>query len=348
MINKPIVSVIMSFYKEDLDFIKIAIRSILEQTLTNLEFIIINDNPLDTLIDDYINSILKLDNRIIYKRNPQNIGLTKSLNVGINISNGYYIARMDADDISHPDRLMQQLSFLKNHPEVIAVGSWAHIINEEGIRIKSVKKSTTSTELKAKLIFESPLIHPVIMFKKETGGKVWKYNPSFKYSQDYELFSRMCHKGEIANLPKYLIYYRISQNQISKKYDIEQKKYAVMVQEFLLSSFNIELTPKEEDIFYSLTRNIGNTKSNSEEIELFLLKLNKNLSKTKYYIKNTVQGYIIHIYAIHLTHKYFLSNALFKLFIFQIKIKQYNLYALFSLIANNKLWQYNKIHKYQI
>ena len=114
--NFPIISVIMSVYNEPLDWVQESIDSILQQTFGNFEFIIINDNPNNKELFDFLITNKIKDNRIIIINNDENIGLTKSLNKGLERAKGEYIARMDADDISLPERLEKQINFLNtNH-----------------------------------------------------------------------------------------------------------------------------------------------------------------------------------------------------------------------------------------
>src|SRR5699024_5416050 len=121
-------SIIMSVYNANEEHLRDAIESILRQTFKKFEFLIIDDaseNNVDKLITSF------RDSRIIYLKNERNIGLTKSLNKGIKISKGKYIARIDSDDIAYPDRLQKQFDYLENHPEVGVLGSQAKLIGDK-------------------------------------------------------------------------------------------------------------------------------------------------------------------------------------------------------------------------
>lgn len=120
------VSVVMSIYNEQESWLKMSIDSILHQTYSNFEFIIVNDNPQRTLNRNLIEHYQKLDERIVYIENHVNIGLTKSLNLAIAVAKGDYIARMDADDYSFPTRLEKQITFLSKNCDIIAVGTWVN------------------------------------------------------------------------------------------------------------------------------------------------------------------------------------------------------------------------------
>ena len=117
------VSVLMSVYNEPEEWMRVAIDSILGQTFTDFEFIIINDNPKRKLNREILSDYAKQDKRIVILENEENIGLTKSLNKGLKVAKGKYIARMDADDISLSDRLEKQVNFMEEHPEVGVCGA---------------------------------------------------------------------------------------------------------------------------------------------------------------------------------------------------------------------------------
>ena len=115
------ISVIMPTYNTELSILKEAVESILTQTVPDFEFIIIDDGSANGS-DEYLNSLR--DERIRIIRNPQNIGITKSLNIGLKEATGKYIARMDADDISMPTRFEKQYAYMESHPDVVMCGSW--------------------------------------------------------------------------------------------------------------------------------------------------------------------------------------------------------------------------------
>ena len=125
------VSVVMSVFSEPRNWLKKAINSILDQTFSDFEFIIINDNPIRKENYLFLKEIQQKDSRIIIIENKENIGLTKSLNKGLSVARGTYIARMDADDISFPTRLEKQYLFMEANSGVIACGAWARTIGKE-------------------------------------------------------------------------------------------------------------------------------------------------------------------------------------------------------------------------
>ena len=130
--NRPKVSVVMSFYKEPLQWMNLALDSILDQTFRDFEIILICDNPDYKEGIAYAQKRAEQDSRVRLIINDTNIGLTKSLNKGIRLAEGKYIARMDADDIAFPQRFEKQVEFLENNPDVSVCASDVHIINAEG------------------------------------------------------------------------------------------------------------------------------------------------------------------------------------------------------------------------
>jgi glycosyltransferase involved in cell wall biosynthesis len=191
-----------------------SIKSILEQTYEKIEFIIIDDAS-NQKTKEILNIFSSQDERIVVYENRKNIGLTRSLNLGIKISTGKYIARQDSDDISEPNRLKTQLNYLRNHPNVGIVGSWSYIINEENQRIGYSRPPETNCFIKWSLLFDNCVNHPTILMRKSLLSCENLYNENIRYAQDYDFFSRMIKKTEINNLNKYLYNKRVHKNMIS-------------------------------------------------------------------------------------------------------------------------------------
>jgi glycosyltransferase involved in cell wall biosynthesis len=197
------VSIVMSVYNAE-RYLREAIDSILTQTFSNFEFIIVNDGSTDNslqIIESY------KDERIVLL-NQENTGLAKALNKGIDFSKGRFIARMDADDISLPTRLQKQYDFLKRNPEYIAVGSSAIIIDVNGNYIFTSFIATTDDEAKKNLP-KTPFYHSAVMFQKKEFLKAGKYCEAMLKSQDTVLFNRMAKYGKFYNIKEPLLRYRI-------------------------------------------------------------------------------------------------------------------------------------------
>lgn len=198
-------------------YINEAIESILKQTFKNFEFIIIDDCSNDDTLN-LIKNYAHQDNRINLIQNKVNKGLTKSLNIGIEHAKGKYIARMDADDISHPERLKTQYNFLEKNEEIILVGTSGFTINENGDIIEERDVPLTHKEIEKVIMVVNPMIHSSVMFRKEKIRYIGGYNEDFKKVQDYELWFRSIYNEyRMANLSDRLIYYRTNNKYFERK-----------------------------------------------------------------------------------------------------------------------------------
>ncbi len=274
--NTPKISVIMSVYKEPLDWIKQSIDSILQQTFRDFEFIIICDNPENTEAIALLRDYEMQDVRIKLLFNEQNIGLTKSLNRGLSIAKGDYIARMDADDISRKDRFAIQYKYMQEHPEVDVCGSWCRLFgNHHFLSMRIKKMPQNNNEIIAGLLFENPIIHPTVMFKKNINKKIVRYNEAAIRSQDYRLwFDLSLEKAYFHNINKCLVNYRVSANQISTKYSSIQRETSGALRSKLLRTINPHITDEEVIIHNDLITT--NTSGFSLEQKMsYLLNLNK-------------------------------------------------------------------------
>ena len=219
--NKPKISVIMSVYNGD-KYIHKAIDSILNQTYKNFEFLIIDDYSNDSTID-IINTYN--DGRIKLISNQSNIGLTKSLNKGIELSNGEFIARQDADDISDITRFEKQIEYLIENEDIAILGTQAKTINEKGnltIPPMGWLRPVKEDEIKWFCMFNSPFIHSSVMMRKKIiWGEFKGYDPNHRTSQDYELWSRIVYKYKCENLNETLVSFRSHSNSVSSNYSIK-------------------------------------------------------------------------------------------------------------------------------
>lgn len=206
------ISVVMSVYNAD-KYLKESIDSILQQTYTDFEFIIINDGSTDKT-DEIINTYL--DKRIIYIKNKQNLGLPASLNKGIKLAKGKYIARMDSDDISLPIRFEKQLDYMENNPQCVLLGASVQFF---GNKNKIGKITGDSKELFYKYLTGGIMVfHPVAMFRRSIVIENNEfYNEQYTSSQDFDLWNRLKHYGSVENLSEVLLNYRSHEESISSK-----------------------------------------------------------------------------------------------------------------------------------
>lgn len=216
----------MSVYSGE-RYLRDSVESILNQSFSDFEFIIVDDGSTDSS-SEILESYAAQDERLRLLRNASNLGLTRSLNKGLELACGEYVARQDADDISLPERFMSQVRFLGEHPEIGVVGSWITNIDETGQR--DVCKTPTSSALIGwTLLFSNCMAHPSIMFRRSLVRDGVFYRPEITYGQDYDLWARISSKTKLANLPECLVFRRKHQRAISTRHDQEQAERAKAV-----------------------------------------------------------------------------------------------------------------------
>lgn len=220
----PSVSVIMGVFNGE-DFLRESLESILQQSFCDFELIVINDGSTDRsleILSEYKDQRLKIIN------NKKNLGLTCSLNIGIDNAVGKYIARQDADDRSCRSRLEMQVRYLNENEEVGLVGSWVGFIGDKGDWIKEWRTPISHEEIVAGLQVGSCFAHGAVMMRREVVKKVGGYDPYFRYSQDYDLWLRLIHETRMANIPMVLYELRRFNGTISRKYTEAQAFYALL------------------------------------------------------------------------------------------------------------------------
>ena len=219
------ISVIMSTYKEDERLLRESIESILNQTYRDFEYIIILDYPDNDVHKSVIEEYAIKDDRIHFYINEKNMGLTDSLNRGLSLCHGEYIARMDADDISLPDRLERQMEYLeKNHYDLI--GGITEMINENGSLLYSIKSVPTDPKkINKALRYSQCIAHPTWLGRKE----VFEKNSGYRHMplcEDYDFTLRAVLNGfVISNLNEAVLKYRMTSNSISRSNLFEQYLY---------------------------------------------------------------------------------------------------------------------------
>ena len=229
-----LISVVLPVFNGD-KYLSEAIESILNQTYINFEFIIINDGSTDNSLTIIENYRVK-DNRIVVI-SQENKGLIASLNEGIRIANGSYIARMDADDISLPGRFEEQIGFMEENSLDIC-GTSIQLFNEkQEYSIWNYPKE--DKDIKFLLMFMSTFAHPSVLMKKEIFNAL-KYQ-EFKHAEDYKLWTDIALSGfRMGNLNKVLLKYRYHSEQTSKKNNYEQRTRAFEISQTYLNAINDE------------------------------------------------------------------------------------------------------------
>lgn len=205
----PRISVILPAYNAK-QYIEQAVESILNQTFTDFELIILNDGSTDNT-PEIIKHYADADKRVVFVDNTVNRGLIAVLNQGLDMARGEFIARMDADDISLPQRFEKQVAYLETHPDVGVLGTLIQGFGKfdlPGIQIPVV----TALDL----LKDAYVAHPSVMLRKSLVDKYnLRYNPEYKHCEDLELWSRMIFLTKIHNIMEVLLMYRITGDNIS-------------------------------------------------------------------------------------------------------------------------------------
>lgn len=234
----PKISVVMPFYNAE-KYIAASIESILQQSFSDFEFIIINDCSTDNS-DEIVKKYLS-DNRIIYIVNENRRGIVVNLNLGLFVASSDIICRMDGDDIAAPMRLQKQYEFLKNNPDVAAVGSYVSIIDEHGKKIDYRTKPTDTIFIKKNILTYSPLVHPATMFRKEAVIKVGGYRDLYENHEDLDLWARLiCNGYVISNISEYLLLYRYHKNSTAHQTKKNAQEY-YRLQQQTVKDFNLKI-----------------------------------------------------------------------------------------------------------
>lgn len=209
--GSPRVSVIMPFLNAE-QFIEEAIQSVLAQTFTDWELLLIDDGSSDGSTSIAQTYAQRHGHRVRYLEHEGHLtrGASASRNLGLTRARGEYVAILDADDIAEPTRLKKQVAYMNHNPEVALLGSWYREINSSGKEIQSIRKPCAHLDILWNLLFYSPFLHSSVMFRKNVVlAKVGGYDESLSTSQDYELWTRIARHFEMANLREYLVRYRV-------------------------------------------------------------------------------------------------------------------------------------------
>ncbi|MBE2192951.1 MAG: glycosyltransferase [Anaerolinea sp.] len=220
----PRVSVLMSVYNGE-RYLREAVDSILNQTFTDFEFIIVDDGSTDgtaQILDSYS------DPRIVRINNEKNLGLAASLNIGIDRAQGEYIARMDADDVSLPHRFETQVKYMGNHPEIDFLGTNLRYMDENSIlsekRLYFESSPLSSTYLKWRLLWGNPLAHPTMLMRRSTLNHYsLRYDPQFSSAQDYDLWTRAARVCNFVAISEVCLVRRKHTSSIASTRNYEQR-----------------------------------------------------------------------------------------------------------------------------
>ncbi len=238
--SNPGVSVLLPVYNSA-SYLRESIESILNQSFKEFELLIMCEPCTDGSIE-----IIKSykDSRIIHIQNEKRLGLANSLNKGIELARGEYIARMDADDISLPERFAAQVMFMEKHPEIGICGTWVATIGKHSG--KSWTPPIDDATIRCQLLFNVPLVHPSVMMRRSLFTDLHLQYPAYAYAEDYALWAQASRCTTFAHIPEILLSYRLHDCQMGQVQWMEQITYTKRVQRDLLE--RLGLHPTEEEI----------------------------------------------------------------------------------------------------
>ena len=232
MTFSPLISVVMSVYNGE-KYIPGAIQSILNQTFSDFEFIIINDGSTDST-STILHRSEQVDGRIrVYHQ--ENRGLIASLNRGCRLARGKYIARMDADDLSLPERLARQVHYMKAHPAIGVLGTWIEYIDESGTSVGDWPMSTVPALIAWSLCFGTCLAHPSVIMRRDVVERLGFYRPDALHAEDYDLWARASVVTQIANIPEILLRRRIWKESVCSRHLPAQEQNVLKVMHSIIT-----------------------------------------------------------------------------------------------------------------
>lgn len=272
--NKPLVTVLMPCYNA-MPFLIEALESIIHQTYTNLEILCINDGSTDET-GEVLERYAKQDQRIKVVHNETNLKLIKTLNRGVLLANGEYIARMDADDIAVSDRIQIQIDYFDQHPEIDVVCSASFNMTEEG-RVFSENRPRNFTpigSLYASFMFV-PIGHPEVTIKTDLlRENNFMEEAHAIHTEDYELWARLLRKGhKLVNISEKLHYYRINSQSVSRKFTkLQDKNFVECAKRHYYAYSGVNYSTKTVNV---LVNRIGKKTLTVEHLKRGLIEMKK-------------------------------------------------------------------------
>ncbi|SHF57715.1 Glycosyl transferase family 2 [Desulfacinum infernum DSM 9756] len=238
--SNPLISVILPVFNAE-NFVEESIESILSQTANDLELIVIDDGSEDGSWEK-IRAAASRDGRIRPLRNKKNRGLIYTLNKGLLESKGFYVARMDADDISLPDRLASQIEFMKEH-NVDFCGCWIRLLGS--IRKRVICFPETDIGFKTLLLFQTPFSHPTLVMRRKIIHAGFRYRSDAVHAEEYDLAVQLAKYYRMGNVPKVLLLYRVHKSQVSNLHRRTQLESAARIRREALRALEIPADPEQ-------------------------------------------------------------------------------------------------------
>lgn len=215
----PLVTVLMGV-RDGADSLPAALASLRSQSFGDFELLIIDDGSTD----DTPRILAEFhDARVRIVRQPA-LGLTRALNKGLELARGTYVARMDADDVCHPQRLASQVALLQGHPDVALCGTWAHVVDDQGRRLELSRPPVEHAAICAQLLWDNAFFHSSWMVRTETVRRLGGYDDTLERAQDYELAWRISGVARCANIPVPLLTWRRSVESVTVRHREAQRR----------------------------------------------------------------------------------------------------------------------------
>jgi glycosyltransferase involved in cell wall biosynthesis len=217
----PLVSVIIPAHNAR-RYLAEAVRSVCDQTFTDFECIVVDDGSTDSTAF-LLAHLARQDERIKGVRIERG-GIVKALNVGLQYASGQFIARMDADDISRPERFAKQVEYLQKNPQCVAVGSRVLLVDPLGSPLWETSPEIAHEGIEARLLSGDGqgMVHPAVMLRRDAVMTVGGYRPEYQWAEDLDLFLRLARIGRLANLPEILLDYRQHLRSLNRTRHLEQ------------------------------------------------------------------------------------------------------------------------------
>jgi len=302
--QNPVVSIVMPVYNVE-KYVTEAINSILSQTFTDFELIILDDSSTDTSNEE----IKKFnDSRIVYHRNIKNIGLAENLNTGLRLAKGKYIARMDGDDISLPERLRIQVEYLEKHPEIDLCSCAMELFGtEQQIWIRD----NDPEQVKITMLFFSPVLHASSIWRRESFSKNNLYfNQDAFPAEDYDLWSRAVFHCKLVNIPEVMYKYRIHGIQVTKTDDRAAEKSKEIQLKYILKALPSLSAESANNFIANFIHNVGIDLNDLKSMKMLLLDFLNENKKTQFFNHKKLKKRMLHYYQSHF-YVYLINNNLF-------------------------------------
>lgn len=263
------ITVVMPVYNGR-QYLRQAIESILSQAYRDFELLIIDDGSTD---DSREICRSYGDARIRLEENGRNLGLVATLNRGLDLAAGEYIARMDCDDVSLPDRFSRQIEFLEKHPEIGICGTWFERLQEGGSVM--MRFPTDHNALRFFMLVDNPFPHSTIFMRRSViNGFGLRFDPGYIHAEDYELWARAAEYTKVANIPEILLKYRYHPDNISHRFKASQGATGDRVRQRQLEYLGLPATEGERRLHNALAKfDFGSIDARPESAKIWLDKL---------------------------------------------------------------------------